>query len=95
MLTGTDQNSILTSQDFLKEILSDLVDKDGVKFSVSLLISSMQLWKCFKAALNNNSMLKLHFLSNIHTFAMYCKNICHQNYATNHQTTFYHRIAPN
>ena len=48
MLTGMHQNSILRSQDFLKEILSDLVHKDGAKFNVSFFISSMQLWKCLR-----------------------------------------------
>ena len=40
----------------------------------------------FKAASNNYSVLKLRFLINNLTFAMYCKNVSHQYYATNQDT---------
>ena len=56
-------------------------------FAISFSISSMQLLEMFKVALNNYSVLKLHFFKiNTHTFAMYCKNVSHQYYATNQDT---------
>ena len=56
-------------------------------FAISFSISSMQLLEMFKVALNNYSVLKLHFFKiNTHTFAMYCKNVSHQYYATNQNT---------
>ena len=40
----------------------------------------------FNKAFNNSSMLKLFFSINIHTFAMYCKNVSHQYYAIIHDS---------
>ena len=50
-----------------------------------------------KGALKNYSMLKLRFFYHTHIFAMYCKNVSHQYYATNQDAKehFYRRIAPN
>ena len=39
-----------------------------------------------KGALKNYSMLKLRFFYHTHIFAMYCRNVSHQYYATNQDT---------
>ena len=86
MLTETRQISNLRSQDVSKEILSDLVRKNVAEFSDKFFHFQYATLEMFKAALNNYSMLKLCFLINTHTFAMYCKNVSHQYYATNQDT---------
>ena len=78
MLTETRQISNLRSQDVSKEILSDIVRKDVAEFSDKFSHFQYAISEMFKAALNNYSMLKLHFLINTHTFAMYCKNTSRQ-----------------
>ena len=84
MLTETHQNSNLRNQDVSKEILSDLVRKNVSEFSVKFFHFQYATREMCKAALNNYSMLKLRvFLISTHTFAMYCKNVSHQYYATN------------
>ena len=86
MDTETRQISNLRKQDVSKEILSGLVRKDIAEFSDKFSYFQFATLKMFKAALNNYSMLKLCFLINTHTFAMYCKNVSHQYYATNQDT---------
>ena len=85
MLTETRQISNLRSQDVSKEILSDLVQKNVAEFSVKFFHFHCATPE--KGTLNNYSKLKLRFfLISAHTFAMYCKNISHQYYATNQDT---------
>ena len=79
MLPEMHQISNLRSQHVSKEILSDLMRKDVVKFSDKFSHFQYLTMEMFKAALNNYSML-------IHAFAMYCKNVSHQYYATNQDT---------
>ena len=86
MLTETWQISNLWSQDVSKEILWDLVRTDVAKFSDKFSHFQYATLEIFKATLNNYSILKYCFLINILTFAMYCKNVSHQNYATNQDT---------
>ena len=78
--------SNLRSQDVSKKIRSDFVRKDDAEFSDKFWHFKCAILEMFKAALNNYSMLKLCFLINTHTFAMYCKNVSHQYYATNQDT---------
>ena len=86
MFTETRQISNLRSQDASKEILSDLVTKNVAEFSDKFFHFQYATWEMCKGELNNYSMLKLRFLINNHTLAMYCKNVSHQNYATNQDT---------
>ena len=86
MLTETRQISNLRSQDVSKEILSDLVRKNVAGFSDKFFHFQYATLEMCKGVLNNYSMLKLLFLTNTHTFAMYCKNVSHQYYATNQDT---------
>ena len=86
MLTETRQISNLRSQDVSKEILSDLVRKNVAGFSDKFFHFHYATLEMCKGVLNNYSMLKLLFLTNTHTFAMYCKNVSHQYYATNQDT---------
>ena len=79
MLPEMHQISNLRSQHVSKEILSDLMRKDVVKFNDTFSHFQYLTMEMFKAALNNYSML-------IHAFAMYCKNVSHQYYATNQDT---------
>ena len=75
------------SQDVSKETLSDLVRKNVAQFSDKFFHFQYAAWKMCKGALNNHSMLKLHFFTiSTHTFAMYCKNLSHQYYATNQES---------
>ena len=62
MLTGTRQISNLRSRDVSKGILSDLVRKDVAEFSDELSHFQYATLEMFKPALNNFSVLKLHFL---------------------------------
>ena len=85
MLTETRQISNL-SQDVSKEILSDLVRKNVAEFSDKFFHFQYATREICKGELNNYSMLILHLFNRHHTFAMYCKNISHQYYATNQDT---------
>ena len=86
MLTETHQISNLKSQDVPKEILSDSVRKNVAEFKVFHFQYAAR--EMCKGALNNYSMLKLRFFYSILkiTFAVYCKNVSHQYYATNQDT---------
>ena len=84
MLMKTNQISNLRSQYVFKEVLSDLVKKNVAEFSDKFFHFQYATLEMYKGALNNCSMLKLHFL--INTFAMYCKNVSHQYYAANQDT---------
>ena len=86
MLTETRQISNLRSQDVSKEILSDLVRKNVAKFSDKFFHFQYATREMCKGALNNQSMLKLYFLISTYNFAMYCKNVSLQHYATNQDT---------
>ena len=78
------QISNLSSQDVYKEILTDLVRKHVAEFSDKFFQFHYATLEMFKGTFDNYSMLK--FLINTHTFAMYCKNVSHQYYATNQDT---------
>ena len=82
----TRQISNLRSQDVSTKILSDLVRKNVAEFSDKFSHFQYATREMCKAALNNYSMLKLRFPISTHTFAMYCKNVSHQYYATNQDT---------
>ena len=86
MFTETLQVSNLRSQDVSKEILSDLVWKNVAKFSDKFFFIQYATLEMFKGALSNHSILKLRFLTNTHTFALYSKNVSHQYYATYQDT---------
>ena len=86
ILTETRQISNLRSQDVSKEILSDLVRKNVAEFSDKFFHFQYATREICKGELNNYSMLILHLFNRHHTFAMYCKNISHQYYATNQDT---------
>ena len=60
-----------------------LVRKDVTKFRVKFSHFQYATLEMFKTTLNNYLMLKLRFLINTFTFAMYCKNVPHQYYETN------------
>ena len=64
MLTETRQQiSNLRSQDVSKEILTDLVRKDVAEFSDKFFHFQYATLEMRKGALNNYSMLKLHFFN--------------------------------
>ena len=86
MLTETRQISNLRNQDVSMEILSDWLRKDVAELSNKFSHFQYATLKMFKAALNNYSRLKLRFLINNFTFAMYYKNVSHQYYVTNQDT---------
>ena len=86
MLTETRQISNLRSQDASTEILSDLARKTVAKFSDKFFHFQYSTREMCKEALNNYSMLNYVFLIRTHTFAVYCKNVSHQYYATNQDT---------
>ena len=86
MHTETRQISNLRSQDFSKEILSDLVRKDVSEFNDMFYHFQYATLEMFKGAFYNYSMLKLRISIDNYTFAMYCKNVSHQYYATNQDT---------
>ena len=68
MLTETRQISNLRSQDVSKEILSDLVRKNVAKFSDKFFHFQYATREMCKGALNNYSMLKLHFFNQLSPF---------------------------
>ena len=86
MLTETRQISNLRNQDVSNEILSNLERKDVAEFNDKFFHFQYATLEVFKAALNNYFMLKLRFSINILIFAMYCKNVSLQYYATNQDT---------
>ena len=86
MLTETSQISNLRNQDVSNEILSNLERKDVAEFNDKFFHFQYATLEVFKAALNNYFMLKLCFSINILIFAMYCKNVSLQYYATNQDT---------
>ena len=86
MLTEMRQISNLRSQDVSKEILLDLVRKNVAEFSDKFFHFQYATREICKGELNNYSILILHLFNRHHTFAMYCKNISHQYYATNQDT---------
>ena len=64
---GKGQISNLWNQDVSKEILLDLVRKDIAEFTDKFSRFQYATLKMFRAALNNYSMLKLHFLKSTPT----------------------------
>ena len=95
--TETCQISKLKSQDFSKEILSDFVRKDVAEFNNKFYLFQYATLEMFRGAFNNYSMLKIRFFINTHTFAMYCRKVSHQYYATNQDAIIllqnYHEIG--
>ena len=53
---------------------------------ISFPISSMQLWKCLRRYKKIIQCYNYDFLINTHIFAMYCKNVFLQYYATTQDT---------
>ena len=68
MLLETHQISDLRNQDVSKEILSDLVRKNVAKFSDKFSHFQYATREMCKGALNNYSMLKLHFFNQLSPF---------------------------